>query len=198
MKRLLSFLLLAILIAGGQAIAQVDPDTDGIGIYADQGAMTNAITATPGDEIEVYLVMTRPSVTAANLGIAAWECKLVVPSNVFVWGWNIPGQNWLNAGSPPDFIVAYGRDPLAISNAVLLMTFIIRVTDTSPALFYIQASWLNSGQCNLPVYLAKDNLSRLIPLHPYPDGPDQPSFKVNPDATPIQAASWGEIKTLYE
>ncbi len=198
MKRLLSFLLLATLVAGGEAAAQVDPDPDGIGIYADLAATINAVNAEPNVPVEVYLILTRPSVTASSSGVVAWEARIVAPPNASVWGWNLPGGDWLNVGSPPDFQVAYGKAPLPLSNAVLLMTFIVIVSDTQPALFYVQAASFNSGHFNLPVYLAWGDIYHILPLHPYPAGPSAPCFKVNPGPTPIVAASWGQVKSLYQ
>jgi hypothetical protein len=175
----------------------VDPNPDGIGIYADKAATVNTVNAAPLAAVEVYLVLTRPSITNTSLGVAGWECKVVVPDNAVVWGWNLPGDHWLNVGTPPDFQVGYGLTPLPSSSAVLLMTFIILVTDTNPARFYVRASMFNSGRFNLPVYVAWGDVSRIIPLHPYPGGPDQPSFRVNPGPTPNVAASWGQVKALY-
>ena len=105
---------------------------------------------------------------------------------------------WDRDRPAPEFAVAYGQAGRPLSSAILLMTFIIRVTDTNPALFYIQPARWNSGGFNLPVYIAAGNISRIIPLHPYPAGTDQPSFKINAGQTPVEAASWGQVKELYQ
>lgn len=194
MKRLLLLIALSSLAVGRTASAQIDPDPDGIGIYADQGALVNTVTASPGDPIEAYLVLTRQSGPA---GMQAWEAKLVIPENVTIWGWNIPGANWMNAGSPPEFSVAYAQVPLPPSPAQVLMTFIILVSDDAPAQFYITRTRENSAGCDLPAYIDGSNIYVVRPLHPWPDGPTAPSFTINGTLVAAESGSWTSVKALY-
>ncbi|MHB8079290.1 MAG: hypothetical protein ACYDIE_08555 [Candidatus Krumholzibacteriia bacterium] len=194
MKRLLLLVALISLTVGGEAAAQIDPDPDGIGIYADQSATVNAITAEPGVPIEAYLVLTRQSGT---LGMIGWEAKLVIPENVTIWGWNVPGTGWFNYGSPPEFGVAYAQPPLPPTPAQVLMTFIIVAADAAPAQFYITHTSINSGGYDLPVYIDASNINIIKPLHPWPDGPTEPSFTVNGTLVATRSETWTRVKTLY-
>jgi hypothetical protein len=85
--------LVSLLAIALPASAQIDPDPDGIGIYADLGATLTSVTAAPEQPFEVYLMITRPSRLE---DIIAWECSLVVPDNAVIWGWNIQGTAWSN------------------------------------------------------------------------------------------------------
>ncbi len=194
MKRMILLVALLSVAAGGEAVAQIDPDADGIGIYADQTAMVNTITAAPGVPVEAYLVLTRPS---GPTGMQAWEAKLIIPDNVTIWGWNIPGTGWLNVGSPPEFTVAYPEVPQPPALTQVLMTFIIMVADDSPAQFYITHTAINSGGYDLPVCLDGSDLDKKIPLHPWPDGTTQPSFTINSGLVAAESDSWTRVKTLY-
>jgi hypothetical protein len=182
-----------ILLLVGVAAAQVDPDPDGIGIYADLGATRTRLSAPAEHPFEVYLMLTRPSAVGT---IAGWTAGIVVPENAVIWGWNIAGDHWVNMGSPPIFEVAYSLESsLPLQDVVLLMTFIIYLTDVNPAEFYITRSF---DYYDWPCYLDHVDLGMLIELHPWPRGSNQPAFCVNPGtSTPVLAATMGTVKNLY-
>jgi hypothetical protein len=65
----LSFILFA-----ESALAQIDPDPDGIGIYFDQGATINSVTVAEGTPyVTAYLVLTNPSVLG---NMVHWSCSI--------------------------------------------------------------------------------------------------------------------------
>jgi len=195
MKRLIACSFAVALVLATGASAQIDPDPDGIGIYADLDAMITSVTAEIDEPIEVYLILTRPS---APDGIRAWECSIEAPPNAVMWGWTLPPgvSGGLFFIDPPNYIAAFGNTSLPPTNIVVLMTFIIKVTDTGPAEFFVGPHPDDSGDFGLPTYLAGD----LIPygMHPWPDGASKPAFTVViGGSTQNELQTWGAVKTLY-
>ena len=176
------------------ATAQIDPAPDGIGIYADLEATQSSVSAVAADLIPVYLLMTRPTTT---VGVVAWACTVVVPSNAQILGWFIPGWS-MNVASPPDFVVARGAEPHPPADVIHLMTFWVRMSDTEPAFFYLTGSALaGHGFDEFPVYLETDDYETGHYLHCYPDGPDNPVFAVNASMVAVETASWSDLKALF-
>jgi hypothetical protein len=194
MKTIATLLAIGCLGLAWPATAQIDPEPDGIGIYADLAATRTSVTADPGVPFEVYLMITRPSNPS---GIQGWECGIEVPGNAVIWGWNVAGDHWFNVGSPPEFEVAYGQEPLPAVDAVLLMTFIVYLTDSDPAEFYIHECQSVPGRYEWPAYVGADDINTLIRLHPWPRLAGQPAFKINDTSTPVVLATWGVVKSLF-
>ena len=118
----------------GAAIAQIDPNDNGIGIYADMDALTNQIALEVGKPLEVYVLMTHPTGAAA---LGAWECGIVVPDNAAIWGYSLPIAGSVLISTPPAFMVGLPR-LLPYEDVMHLMTLIITPLDCYPAQFFIQ------------------------------------------------------------
>lgn len=186
--------MLLLLTLACPALAQLDPDPDGIGIYADPGATSVCVTARPGDIFPVYLCITRPSTTT---GIQAWACRVVVPENAQILAWNIPGFS-LNVAQPPEFAVGRGTDWQLPAPVVNIMTFYVSVTNRSPAYFYLEGAPLaGTGFDQAPVYLEAGDYETPHFLHSFPAGPSQPMFAVNATIVAEEPTSWGQVKALY-
>lgn len=208
MKRLFLIVCLPLcllaLLAGGAA-AQIDPQDDGVGIYADLAATQFSVTAQPGDPFEVYLLLTRTTTTEY---ILSWECAIEVPDNASLWGWTMPpglGRGLFLVDEPHQFQCTFAPDHLLPQDVVVLMTFIVMVTDESPAAFGIGPHWVDSGDFGLPCYLTSDTADPLVgnltlhPMHPYEPGDGKATFAIN--AGPLvasQPATLGRIKALYQ
>jgi len=195
MKRANIYLLLAgFLLNGTIAMAQIDPEPDGIGIYLDRGAMVPGITHEPFEPFQVYLLITHPS---CSEGVIGWSATIEYPDNAVVWGWNVAGRNWLNFGAPPYFVVGYA-DPLPLGPIVQLLSFIIQVTDSNPASFYLSAGEGEPAGDNQPCYLDADDIGDYIPLYPWPRQEGAACFAVNAGTTTdTHSATWGGVKQLY-
>jgi hypothetical protein len=175
-------------------LAQIDPDPDGIGIYADLTATEVSISATPGQLVPVYLLVTLPS---TPLGIQSWACTIVVPPNAQIVAWYIPGE-FMNFATPPDFLVCCPTTPHLAAPIIHLMTFYIEMSDTAPAFFYVTGSEnAGSGFDEHPVYLEIGDVTTAHYMHCYPNGQDQPVFAVNAPMTPVESATWGGVKALF-
>jgi hypothetical protein len=186
-KRILTVTILTLCTT--TAFAQIDPNENGIGIYADVGGMTNEVQIEAGTPLEVYLLLTR--LTGPTL-LNGFECEIVVPDNVTIWGWNLPVTGSVSVSSPPAFGVAFPPIPYQTINHV--MTIIITPLDDQPAQFYIK-EYPNSRGVTDPQAL--DANSDVINLRPWPSGCSFPTFSINPVALPMENTSWGEMKALY-
>ena len=184
-----SSLLLAAILAGG-VWAQVDPDPDGIGLYADPGASLSSVQASTGSQVQIYLVLTRPS---GSVGISSWECGVEVPDNAIVMGWTIPSQH-VNIGSGNEFAVSY-LDDLPIGDVVLLAMGTIIAGGSQPGSFYITPGLADSGHDGLPNYL--DGAGSLLAMTPYPAGVSYPTFMLNGTMGEEEDTTWGNVKSLY-
>lgn len=177
------------------ATSQIDPNADGIGIYADMGGLTNQVELEVGEPMEVYLLLTRPS---GDQYLGAWECDIVVPDNVTIWGWNLPVPGSLSISAPPSFTVAHSPIPYELANH--LMTFIVVPLDSNPAQFYITRNTGPGGgdepRYNNIHFDISDGME-LINLHPYPNGGEEASFTLNPAPLAVVSVTWGGVKSLY-
>lgn len=187
-------ILVCLLLSTATAVAQVDPNPDGIGIYADMDGLTNQVNIEIGKPLEAYLLLTRPSGAGA---LGAWECNVVVPDNVTIWGWSFPAPGTICISTPPTICVGvYPR--IAYGNVVHLATFILTPLDSSPAQFYIE-EYPNTQGVTKPRYLDTDDSSDgvIIEMNPYPSGNDVATFTVNPSALPVSNTSWDGMKALF-
>ena len=194
MKR--SYLILSCLMLWAvAATAQIDSHDNGIGIYADMGGLVNEVEVEVGVPLEVYLLLTRP--TGSQM-LTAWECSIVAPDNVSVWGYSFPIAGTIGLVDTPKFMAAH--QPAEYGMANLLMTCIIVPLESEPAQFYIE-EWPGQTGVTEPRYIdgTWEDLSVhvLIDMVPYPDDDDEPCFTMNPAALPIASATWGGVKALY-
>lgn len=193
MKLLLFVLSLSLLLLG-PVYAQVDTTPNGVGIYADLGGLQNEVELEVGTPLEVYLLLTRPSGTNA---LGGWECGLVIPDNVTIWGWNVPTPGAISLSEPPNFMVGHPEVPYQTIN--LLMTFILVPLDSEPAQFYITRSTLpNAG--DVPRYVDDPYLSSdegTVEMIPYEGGAGMASFVVNAGPLATSSSLWGDVKALY-
>lgn len=175
------------------ASAQIDPNADGVGIYADLDGMTNQVELEVGVPMEVFLLLTRPS--ASGL-LAGWECGLILPDNVSVWGWNVSYPGALVMIDPPGYLAVW-PDGVPFQDVNLLMKFIIVPLDSEPAQFYI-TGWEPDNPARPPIYLDLPiDGTEQVAMVPYPSGEAKASFTVNPQALALANVTWGEVKALY-
>jgi|GEM_PF-3544414 len=188
-------LLICVLLVAGVAFGQIDPNDDGIGIYADVDGLTHKVDLEVGVAMEVYLLLTRP--TGPQM-LAGWEGKLICPDNVSVWGFNYPYDGTMALVNGPNFAAVHDRVPYQDIN--LLMTFIIVPLDSDCAQFYLDGADVQ-GDPEFPRYLdwneAGTGSGDLYDLTPYPDGSAKACFIVNESGLPTECATLGQVKALY-
>jgi len=199
MKTLSTILVVtALLICAGRtdmALAQIDPDPDGIGIYFDTEATIHCSYVPVGVPFEMYLVLTNASATA---GVAGWECRIEYSEfPLFILQW-LP-HNWIGSfWDPPNFMI--GLDPpLPWSPTINLMTISAIVFDPT-------CTWLSivpHPGASIPgevIYLDAGDYATLITMHQSTGGPNIPVAGINCDCPPptaIESTTWSGIKSVF-
>jgi hypothetical protein len=195
MKKIL--VTLAIVCLAGTAMAQVDPDPDGIGMYFDLDATQYCLDYT-GGPVSVYLVLTNAS---EPTGISGWECHVTytVPAGDFETGWVLPAGS-LNVSTAPDFVVGLAA-PAPWAPAILLGTYGILVFATGSMEWYVGPADTPSIP-GVPVYAAGDNPGNLIPLQMVSGSPDLPVAQLNigcpGDVIGTQQETFGSVKAMFK
>jgi len=189
--------LIFVMAIGGMALAQLDPDDDGIGIYFDPCACVNCVPMEPGPQ-QGYIVITHP--TAQRAGVGGWEARIWLTGPAIVTNTTFQG-NSLNFLSPPEYLVGI-QIPLYnpfMYPAVVVATFDFQLLDdTEPVNWWIDSIYRHSLPDPVPAYLDGDDYNIIIPLQQPTGGPGIPVATINGDcAVPSEAVTWGEVKSLY-
>jgi hypothetical protein len=115
MKKMLA--LVAVLVFSSMAMAQIDPDPDGMSLYFDTEGMTFCMDYDGSVPLSItaYLLLTNASVSEP--AVLGWEAHLEIESNAFsINPWVL--YDGTNVGSGMDFIVGNGAFPLPIVDGV--------------------------------------------------------------------------------
>lgn len=173
--------------------AQLDPDPDGLGFYADLDGFVNHVNVPINTPLQIYLLHTRCS---ASSGVSAWECTVGLTGHIIVLGWN-PVGGYINFNVPPEFEVGI-YPPLPWAPAILLMDVWLMVQDLAPCYLSLSGGPLNSLGDGLPVFAVGDNPEDLRTIYPSSGDVNLPVFAINGQA-PIAVvnSTWGEVKNLY-
>lgn len=199
MKKLV-VLLLATLVAS-TAFAQIDPDSDMMGIYFDVGATSNCTDAAPSVPFFAYLCVTNSTAEAIN----AYELgKSVVGANgaIFMLASNIANgvASGVNVGTElpesGDLIVGLAT-PLPTAGGVTIVhswQYLLLAPATLD--MFIGASSAPSLPGGLPVVQGTD--TGLMTVGTSTGDPSIPVATVNGDCVvAVEDASWGSVKSLY-
>jgi hypothetical protein len=181
------------------AMGQIDPGPDGIGIYADMEAMTNAMDTGEG-LVELYVLVTG---CTAEGGITAWEMSLFYDGPITHAGYLIP-YNHINVGIFPSFSVGNAQEVIPQQPVMHLMTLTFLVLGTGQADIYIRAADAPEGGSlgnDLPVYINETgdgSYSDLRNMYPSSGSVGLPVFRFNgegPVAT--DSATWSGVKAMF-
>ena len=182
------------------AMGQIDPGPDGIGIYADMEAMTNAMDTGTGLFVELYVLVTG---CTAEGGITAWEMSLHYEGPITHAGYLIP-YNHINVGIFPSFSVGNAQAVIPQQPVMHLMTLNFLVLGTEPADIYVRAAHAPSGGSmgnDLPVYIndtGDGSYTDLRNMYPSSGSVDLPVFRFN-GAEPVatDSATWSGVKAMF-
>lgn len=110
-------LMLMVVLAGG-ALAQIDPDPDGIGIYFERGAtVRETTTSAPFEAVTAYLLITTPSTADP---ISGWEAVVGVDGSPVAPAWTLEvGMD--NDPDPWIFDVTIAPSPLLPAGPTVLL-----------------------------------------------------------------------------
>ncbi len=194
-KRMFRFIALALLSATA-VTAQIDPDVDGIGIYADLGGLERSIDVLDPANFDLYVLATRIS----GEGIMWWEASLDVDPGLVVYHITFPegtdmygfvldqhtlgGMNHVES----EYFIGSG-------DVIHLATLHCAVVDTDPKHIWFDVG----GGGEVPGYtVVREPGAEFIPLNPSSGGLGIPAFTVN-GVAPIanEDASWSDVKSLF-
>jgi len=198
MKKHLLLTLLLSLAFVLPSLAQLDPDPDGVGIYADLDGLQNNLMTGEGI-IELYVLATGIS---APDGMAAWELSLFYDGPLVYAGHVIPYNN-VNVGQWPSYSVGHAQAVHAPAPIMHLMTltFVVTGTNTPGEIFIRQADMPEGGSIgnNLPAYCNGVPPYDLYTMFPSSGGIDAPVFRVNGDQpVATKSVSFSGIKALFK
>ena len=157
MKKLLAMLAIALLAS--RAMATVDPDPAGMGVYFDlDGDVVCTTTAAPFSNVVAYLLATNPST-----GISGWEANIDVLGAAVAPAWTLAAGLDVDM-SAAGFQVGIGTGALALpaAPAVVLATwsgFVMAPTDVIE--FFVSGVPGSSSFPDSPGYAAGDNAGDL-------------------------------------
>lgn len=189
--------LLTLILGVGNAVAQLDPDEDGIGIYFDPCACVNCVPMEPGPQ-QGYVVITHP--TAQQAGVGGWEAKIWVEGPGVITGMTFQG-NAINFTAAPEYFVGIQiplYNPFMYPAVIVATVDFLLLDDLQPLQWYIDGVYRHSLPERVPAYLDGDDYNIIIPLQQPTGGPTIPVATINGEcAVPTSEASWGDVKSLY-
>lgn len=189
--------LLTLILGFGNAVAQLDPDDDGIGVYFDPCACVNCVPMEPGPQ-QGYVVITHP--TAQQAGVGGWEAKIWLEGPGVITSTSLQGQA-INFFNPPEYWVGIAvplYNPFMYPAVVVATIDFMLLDDSQPLQWYIDGVYRHSLPERVPAYLDGDDYNIIIPLQQPTGGPTIPVATINGEcAVPTTEASWGDVKSLF-
>lgn len=198
MKKLVVLLLVSLMATS--AFAQIDPDTDMLGVYFDTGAMENCTAAAPNVPFFAYVTITNPSAAEVH----GLECgyAVSVPAGmeglIFRLANNLP-SGAVDLGNSTDILlgdyVVGLASPLPASSAVQFVTWQFMLLSPMTVDIFLGPSNIESIPDGLPAYEIGGAIQS---LGLSTGGPGIPVASINGDCpVAIEEASFGSVKSLF-
>jgi len=204
--RIRALIAVPLFLLAGPVMAQIDPDPDGIGIYADLDAAQPGIQVPLFTEFDAYLIATNIS----EDDILSWALRLYPSSGLYFAAYPVPYEcsvlNVHTHGTDLNIICSNtlnGEDsiPLGTGPQVHLMTLSMVVVEPGPHGLYIEPYDYSPFTEPYPEYSSVRTIANGLPwieLNPSSGSCELPVFVVNGDE-PIanEEMSFGKVKRLY-
>jgi hypothetical protein len=191
MKKLV-VLLMAMLVAS-VAFAQIDPDTNMMGVYFDTGANETCLEGlAPNSFVTAYICLVNPDF--AN--IKGFECTMTVNGSIFAQAPVFP-DGGLNVGSGDNYLVGFNQIPAEPVNILMSLPFL---AFGGPITFDLGPSVPSSGALGLPMVAIVDSegLSSLVYTgYTTADGIRVASINDGGCTVDTETVSFDGIKSLY-
>jgi hypothetical protein len=194
---------LSIVLLSTAALAQIDPDPDGIGFYFDTEGSQVCGTAETGTTVFIYLAITRASAAG---GVYGWDARIELapdplPEGHFVLAWTLLGDGPLTIPMYPDYIVGLGT-PTPWSPSIELMEIQLLIAGVPACVQMFLRPVGNPSHPGKMVYVDGSDLTNVIDLHYSAGEYGQPCLMLNcPDCDPqiiaSEPSSWGRVKAMY-
>ena len=189
-----TILFFCIITTYSAAIAQIDPDSDGIGVYFDEGATQVVANVSVGESVNAYLIATNPSQPGT---LALWEAVVVPSGPGLVLGSPVGGFNMSTnmPGNPGYGFTVSMDDPYPALQAItILATLDISVLEEGSIGLHV----FGGGSYDLPNYRVNDFYGPDHFLYPSSGSCDMPTAVIN-GMGPIanKQWSWAGVKSLF-
>lgn len=194
--------VVALLLAAGSGIAQVDTGADMIGIYFDEGATVYCVDTPVGQQVTAFLCVTN---STALTGLAGWEAAIEVTGGVTVLDWNLRGEA-VNVNVPPVFTVGLAEcQPWSPAIVVLDFTLEVIGPDRSELKVAPHPGHEVPPPCPLPLFAACDGGGEVQTLG-FAGGADPVTCEprvcavINGacDVVGRMAPTWGQVKSMFK
>ena len=187
-----------VLMACGPVGAQIDPDPDGIGIYADLEGTVNHVDAAVDTELSLYILAT--NITAEG-GMWKWQLRVETTSpDIVLLNLEYPYEAIeLCGGANVDRMVSFLDNIIPKATIIHMATLNLVVIGTGSADLF-----LDNSSCHIPdlpptyATLVSESESRTVFLTPSSGSVEAPVFRINGSAPVTTVNSvWGSVKSLY-
>lgn len=196
MKKIALVIFLASLMAGN-AVAQLDPDDDGIGVYFDPCACVNCLTLEAGEHLG-YLVITHPT---SPTGVGGWEAAVWAEGPAFIIEWELLGDAINVATRENEFIVGVAEplyNPYSFPAVVVAIMHLLIVDTAEPVNFYIDGIYFHSLPEKQPAYLDGADYDIIKKLQQSTGGAGFPVATINGEcAVATESTTFDGLKALY-
>ncbi len=190
--RMLKLIILGSLLAMAAtgAMAQtVLPSPNALGLYFDSEATANDLTLGSPTAVDVYLILTNPTVAF----ISAWEAKVTIATGGAITNLVLPIGSTAVATGPDDFAAAMS-EPMPGNALTKLAVFTVAATAEQNTFLYLAAVDNPSVASDLPALQLTDGSWHAVPVSSGDVG--TPVATIN-SSTPNESSSWGTVKSLF-
>jgi len=181
------------------AMSQVDPDPDGVGIYADLGATINRADLVYPETMDLYLLLTNPSDVRDIIGF-----EVSIDGGGFqILDVDYAAASAVNTGSDDEYIVSFADMPLPSAPVVLLMTLTVQSTTGGGwgGIVLDCIDWPYGGSLGnyRPGYTVGTNKDyQLLDMNQSSGRRSEPVFRFNgPAPIAVEHYTFGGIKALF-
>lgn len=189
MKKLALVLALTLTAFAGSAFAS-DWFSDNVGIYVDEAATNNCITAAAFDEVPAYLVFTQ--VTAVDIN--AWEIALTY-NNVTLLELVPRGVHVMVSPRAGEAMVGLAAPAPIVGGSYIAADLLLLVKNILPANVKAAGVFFNLLPIRVPAYTNGQDVG--FELHPISE-PGAPIFLINNGCVVAdETTSFGEVKSLF-
>ncbi len=190
-------MLLAVLLTGQALAGGNTPIPDQIGVYYDELAEFDCSENVEG-MITTYVVLTE----LTSSSISGWEAKITaVGDGAVMTGVTYRGLAIDAATRTDEYMVGLGEPLAAVDGTVVVMDMGFYFFDSLvPLEVFVGPVYYHTADEALPCYLDGDDVNLAIALTPSSGDVETPVFEANGNCTgPVadEAASWGDVKSLY-
>ncbi len=177
------------------AMAQIDPDPDGIGIYFDQGATVNSVVVADGTEsVTAYLILTNPTIDGDMNNWTGFVSTYLNDANqgTTIFGRPNNGHNLIVSNMPGSFhwsfqVSVYSDPPLPATPITILAELeILMYNFEDPIYLYVhEGAGYSAGAGGAA-------------MNPASGSWDLPLAVINGEApVAVESKPWGGVKLLY-